>query len=954
MDHNSGTFTHFRHEPENPHSLSNNSVKSLYADRSGVFWVGTDSGLNRFDSINSRFTRYMPDPDDPGSLSHKQVEKIFEDHGGRLWVATYGGGLNLFSRDRGSFIRFKHDAEKPGSIGANVLFTSYLDRSGGIWAGTHGGGVSYFNQKVKKFSHYTSKMTDPTSLSTNKIRPLYEDRSGVLWVGTLNRGLNRLDKESGTFTRYRHDPDDQRSLSSDNIRAIHQDRSGQIWIATFGGGLNRFDPDTESFTRYQHDPNDPDSLSTNKVYSVFEDSSGLLLVGTWTRGLEVLDRKTGKFTHYPHDPGNPNSISHNSIVSFYEDREGVLWIGTYGGGLNRFDRKTRAFRRYQHDPVNPGSLSHNTVLSIREDRSGTLWFATGGGLNKLDRENERFSVYTTNDGLPSDIVHGVLEDSQGYLWLPTTRGISRFDPVKETFRNYDADDGLQGDQFDTGANTQGGDGVLYVGGPNGFNAFLPEVITDNPDVPPVVITNIQLANGPVQIAEDSVLQKSMLETDHLTLSYLDRVITFEFSALNYLSPQKNMYKYRLEGFEETWSQVNSSRRYATYTNLDPGEYIFRVTGSNNDGVWNEEGASIKVSVLPPWWETVWFKSITTMLLGGMIYLVFTWRIRDIKAQREQLKVLVAERTEELISSNKQLQQHAVVFQTSNEAIIITDANRRILQVNHTFSNITGFSEEEVIGQTPGLWRSNRHGDEFYSKIFSSLEHDGTWQGEIWNRRKNGEIFPVWESISVVNNDKGELSKYIAIFHDISERIIAEQRIRHLANHDALTDLPNRLLFNERSEHALLRAQRSGAKVALLFMDLDRFKAVNDSLGHHIGDALLQMAADRLRSQLRKEDTVARLGGDEFTILLENISQAEDVSQIAENIIETVRKPYKIEGNLVQIGISIGISVFPEHGIDVATLLDRADTTMYRAKESGRNRYLFYASQEAVSLTIGEK
>ncbi|MCP4696386.1 MAG: response regulator, partial [Gammaproteobacteria bacterium] len=657
------TFINYQHHPDNSRSLSNNSVKRLYEDQAGIIWIGTDNGLNRFARKNSTFTRYMHDPADPASLSHKQVEGIVEDFADNFWVATYGGGLNRLDRKTGTFTRYTHDPANSASIGGNALFDIYADRMGGVWAGMYGGGVSRFSYGAKKFIHYAHIVTDPASLNSNNVRSLHEDRSGVLWVGTLNSGLNRLDRETGIFTRYRHDPDDPRSLSNNRIRAIYEDRSGRLWIGTFGGGLNRFDRETRTFTRYKHDPGDSRSLSTDKVYSIYEDRSGTLWVGTLVAGLDVLDRETGTFTHYPHDPADSTSVSHNSVFSFHEDRQGVLWIGTYGGGLNRFNRDAKTFTRYQHDADTSGSLSDNIVKSIHEDHTGTLWIATNGGLNKFDREKKNFIAYTTADGLPNDVVHGILEDLRGNLWLSTNQGLSRFDPKTEIFRNYDAGDGLQGNQFDTGAYAMGRDGAMYFGGSNGFNAFHPDQIADNPDIPPVVITSFQLANKLVPIGDDSVLRQSILETEQLTLSYLDRVFSFEFAALNYQSPEKNRYKYKLEGFEDKWNVVDSTRRFATYTNLNSGIYRFKVIGSNNDGLWNTEGASIRITVIPPWWETDWFRASMLIFIIGLIYGGFRWRIGAIEARRQQLEIQVAERTAELALAKEKAEEASLAKST---------------------------------------------------------------------------------------------------------------------------------------------------------------------------------------------------------------------------------------------------------------------------------------------------
>ncbi len=292
---------------------------------------------------------------------------------------------------------------------------------------------------------------------------------------------------------------------------------------------------------------------------------------------------------------------------------------------------------------------------------------------------------------------------------------------------------------------------------------------------------------------------------------------------------------------------------------------------------------------------------------------------------------------------EELQQQAVVFQQAHEAILIADASKRIIRVNQAFSDITGYSEQEVLGSTPRVLSSERDDNVFYEEFYSTLEKNGSWQGEFWNRRRSGEVFPVWTSITAVKNENGEVFRYINIFSDISEHKLDDDRIRFLAHHDVLTGLPNRFLFNVLCVHAFNRAQRNSSNVAILFLDLDRFKIVNDNFGHSVGDDLLKLVAERLKEQIRLEDTVARLGGDEFAIILENVTHSENAELVASNIIKAVNLPFEINGHLINIGTSIGISIFPEDGQDATILVDNADKAMYRAKENGRNNFKLFSS-----------
>jgi len=637
-------FVHYQHNPDDPQSLSQNSVRSIYEDSSGTLWVGTMNGLNKFDRDTGQFIRYKHDPADPSSLSHNVVFMVYEDQAGILWVGTWGGGLNKFERDTETFTHYQSNSADPHSLNNNNVWQIYEDQAGMAWIATDGGGVSIIDRGGKPFRHYRLIPGDPNSLNHNAVRAIYEDQAGDLWIGTNGGGLDKFDRQTEQFTNYQNDPDDPNSLRSNTVWIIYEDHMRNLWLGGMGSGLIKFDRNKERFTHYQHDSRNPHSLSNDNIFAIFEDQTGILWIGSWRGGLNRFDRKTEQFTRYQHDPTDPGTLSHNQVTTIYQDRTGSLWIGTMGG-LNKFDRQTEQFTHYQHDPDDPNSLAVNAVFSLYEDRRGRFWIGTmGGGLDKLDRENDQFTHYTVKNGLSSNTVWGILEDKQENLWLSTTWGLSRFNPQTETFRNYDVSDGLQGNSFfPVSAYLKSNSGEMFFGGANGFNAFYPEQIVDNPQIPPVVITDFQLANKPVPIGGGSVLQESIIETDHLVLSYLDRVFSFEFAVLNYRAPEKNRYKYRLEGFE-----------------MDSGDYVFKVIGSNNDGIWNEEGTSVRITVTPPWWETMWFRISMVVVALGLLAGGFRWRVSAIEARSRKLEIQVEDRT-------KELQKAKEAAETANQA-----------------------------------------------------------------------------------------------------------------------------------------------------------------------------------------------------------------------------------------------------------------------------------------------
>ena len=627
-------FTHYLPNAQVPDDFSN-YITSIYEDKTGILWIGTINGLHKFDRFVGSFVSYFPDPQNPNSLSYRAVWAICEDSLGRLWVGTDGGGLNQFDRESETFVHYQHDPQNATSLNNDVIFSLYPDRAGTIWVGTGGGGLNQFNPRLKKFEHYYHEPKNPNSLNYNDILSIYEDREGILWVGTEGGGLNQFDQKRQTVTHYLPDPENPNSLSHDEVQSIYEDKKRVLWIGTYGGGLNRFNREQNQFVSYQNDPNDSHSLGNDYVMSIYEDKTGILWIGT-REGLDQFDRDSNQFVHYTHNPNEANSLSDNAISAIYEDSSGMLWIGTEGEGVNKFDRESNQFVHYQHAPQNLSSLSHNDISAIHEDKNGGLWIGTfGGGLNKFDRATETFTHYRKKQGLANDTVYGILEDNQGNLWLSTNKGLSKFNLKTEQFRHYDVADGLQSNEFNT-AHHKSRRGELFFGGINGFNAFYPEQVKDNPYRPPLVMTDFKIFNQSVPIDAHSPLQQHINLTKEITLSYKQSFFVFEFAALNFVQPEKNQYAYQLEGFDHDWNQVGTLR-HAHYTNVPHGEYTFRVKGSNNDNVWNEQGATIKIIIPPPPWKTWWAYTLYVLTILAIIVSYIRAQQRKLLAKQQELE-----------------------------------------------------------------------------------------------------------------------------------------------------------------------------------------------------------------------------------------------------------------------------------------------------------------------------
>jgi signal transduction histidine kinase/ligand-binding sensor domain-containing protein/DNA-binding response OmpR family regulator len=622
------TFVHYQHDENNLNSLANDSIRTIYADKKGFLWLATESGLDKFDPKTETFTHYQHDKNNPNSLSQNLVTSIYEDSKSRLWIGTLGGGLNQLDKSNNNFLHYQAESNNPYSLSNNTVFGIYEDNTDTVWITTDNG-VNKYDHGYDRFTTYRQNSLQENTLSNNQVSAIYEDNN-TLWIGTKGGGLNKL--EHKTFTHYQHDSKNPDSISNNLVMAIHPDKDSKLWIATEGGGLNHFDPITEKFVHYRRDPTDLNSLSYDVIWDIDLDIDGNVWIASMGGGLDKFDPFTKTVKHHKHDKNNPNSVVADWLSVVKVDLRGIIWIGADDSGVSRFDPVKQTFTNYTPSN-NPRSLSSGIISTIIEDKKGVIWIGTNDGLNRFNKTTQDFTAYQAKHGLVGNSVAGILEDKQGYLWISTNNGLSKFDPNTETFRNYDKRDGLQGNLFLPRSAYKSITGELFFGGLNGFNSFFPDKLTDNSHLPPVVLTDFQLFNQSIIASETAPLQKHINFAKQIVLSYDQSVFGFEFVALNYRNSDKNQYAYMMQGFDKEWTYVGSSRRFATYTNLDAGKYTFSVKASNNDNLWNEAGTSVQVTILPPWWQTWWAYTIYTIIILGSIIGIFIAQQRKLEFTR---------------------------------------------------------------------------------------------------------------------------------------------------------------------------------------------------------------------------------------------------------------------------------------------------------------------------------
>jgi signal transduction histidine kinase/ligand-binding sensor domain-containing protein/DNA-binding response OmpR family regulator len=669
--------------------LPQNTIHGIVKDKYGFMWFGTWAGLCRYDGY--KFTIYRTEADNLHSINNNRIHNLFKDSCGFVWVVSFNreivcrynyetddftrfprikikkyisdslertinyGRTHIKTKDylwqvmprsnlltqinckNGNQIVYREDPVNRWALNDEYVTDTYLDDNEILWTGTFNGGINKAYTKAKPFYHYYSTTASNQCIIDNVIRAIYEDNQGNLWIGTRSKGVTRINRKNNIYTHYQTNPQNiPNSLLNNQIRKIYGDRCGYIWIGT-KGGLDRFDPRKNQFHHYT--AGSKSNLPSMWVYWIMEDHNGNLWIGTFY-GLAKYDRKKDRF--YAYNPITTLINSHVRVI--IEDKKNNLWVATEGGGITRLKRDTSSGfeeklspTHFVNSPTDRNSLSDNVVYSLVEDENGILWVGTSSGLNRFDPDKNKFTRFTIKEGLPDEMIMGLLCDKKGYLWISHKKGITRLDTKTNVIRNFTQQDGLQSNEFSEDAYFRNNKtGEMFFGGINGFNAFFPDSIKDDKSLPKVIFTDLQILNQSVPINKvvngRVVLSKPISLTKEVTFKYSDKSITIEFAALHYLNPQSNKYMHMLEGFDKNWILTAASNRTATYSNLMPGNYIFKVKASNSDGIWNPVPTELAITVLPPWWMSYWAYFIYLIAAGLIFYTVYKFI-----STREKLK-----------------------------------------------------------------------------------------------------------------------------------------------------------------------------------------------------------------------------------------------------------------------------------------------------------------------------
>lgn len=656
---------------ENRLTSADDGVKSIYVDKYNKVWIGTTSqGAYKYDPMTGMFDNYRKESTD-FHISGNTILAFAEDFDDNLLFGIDGTGIDILNQSSGALNTISYDLGNPYSINTNAIYALYFDRSGNFWVGTYAGGINFQSKYKTKFKNFTPNPLSNNSLSYKNVTAFLQDNDGEIWIGTDGGGLNKFDMATDSFTHFRANPDNLDWLQTDVIIHLMQDSEGDIYISSYNKGLTIFNKYDLSWKQYLPDDSDPTSLAGIHPWCTFEDSFGEIWIGMLAVGLDKFDKENQIFSHYASVDNDPTTLNSPNIKIMYEDMNLDLWIGTEGGGLHKYNREEDNFTRYYYDAKNNNSLSNNDVRAIYEDMNMRFWIGTSNGLCLMDRDSAIFKTITVEDGLSGNTINGILEDDYGNLWITTDAGISKFNPDSMSFKNYDKTDGLQGNEYNYTASMISNNGYFFFGGKNGFNMFFPSEIEDNPHRPPVVITEIQILNKPYKNIKvkkkGKFINTSVSTLSELKLSHRENVLTFEFTALDFGNSGKNLYKYMMEGFDKEWTLTDASKRYATYTNLKGGDYVFRVIASNGDGVWNEEGVSIEITITPPFWKRKWFIGLVLILIIWLVVRFIRRRESQLQEDKEKLEKKIQEGLEEVNKQKDEVAQKDIELQEKLES-----------------------------------------------------------------------------------------------------------------------------------------------------------------------------------------------------------------------------------------------------------------------------------------------
>jgi diguanylate cyclase (GGDEF)-like protein len=925
------------------------SINAIAQDRSGQVWVSTENGVVVFDRDLKRRAEYAPRASG-GVLPSGRVRAILAGRSGQVWLGTIDAGLLQLDPATGRVAQFRHDPSDVNSLSDDAVVSLFEDQGGVLWVGTEAQGVNRFNPATQRFQHWKSQPGNPDSLPARMVWSVREARDGGLWVGT-DAGLARIDRRTGKHRIWRHDARDPKSLASDYVPALFEDDAGTQWIGT-NRGLQRVRSDGSlERVSFKGDGED-DTLYLNSITAFARGAEGRVWLGT-SAGLIDYDPRSGDSRRVRSITSDAADAEPDYVLALTPARDGGLWVGTEKG-LTHLG--TDGKQRRWTEGVGAGGLAHATAQALAEDAEGRLWIGTSVGLDRLDPSTGNIEHLTTAQGLPNNTIYTLVFGADGGLWMTTNRGLARLDPTSRAVRSWVVEDGLQSNEFNGGVGYASPSGWLFFGGINGVNAFRPGDLVDREFVPSAAITQVDLIDRSLS------LSGALARDRQLTLGHTDPVLTFQFAVFDYAAPSKNSFRFMLEGFDTDWRE-SGSRNHVTYTNLDPGEYRFRLLGANTHGTWSEQEAVLSITVLPPPWRTWW--AYAGYALAVLLAVALVARAHHAKVRHDH-QLLAEQQKRRWSETLHQLSQSlASSLDAQQIAELLMDSLRRMLNYRTAALYVEQGVEVQLVGAR-GLndeqVKALRQLPEARARLFAEIRHrreplevDSAdlratpLAGEpgapmhylaipTFSRSEEFALLLVGRSDSPFTAQEKEIAAAVArqaLVALDNARLFAE--LQNLATTDNLTKVNNRRYFFELAELEFARSRRYGRNLAVILLDADEFTVINEQYGHEVGDRVLRLIASTCRANLRHFDIIGRYGGEDFVIML-----PETPLNVAADVADRLRKA--IDGLVIEthkgelrVTVSLGVALADAEVADLATLINRADMALYEAKRSGRNR-----------------
>ena len=802
-------FRKFYHNPKNPQTISGNYINDITDLSLNKLLVATNNGISEYNTSTEKFkTIYHSQAKKiaiKGSklfIANSKEFKVLKYEGTRvtdklysiilnninsfaikndsvIWVATTNG-LHVINIKSKKHNIVRNNPLEANSLSVNNINCIFFDRTNVAWLGTQLGGVNKWDPGSKGIELYRKNPFNKNSLSSNRVRSIYKDKQENLYIGTVDSGLNIWNLKSNKFSHYIHNPKDKYSLPNNHVRVIFEDSKKRIWLGT-EGGLCTFDPQKKKFNKIKIEGLIPEN---EKIWDITEDYKNAIWIASFGGGLIEYFPETKKSKIYIRKPSRSGSLSDNKVTTVYEDNSHRLWVGTFGGGLQEWDRYSQTFKHYKYSRKDPKTISNNRIYSIFEDSKQNLWIGTKAGLNKYLPQEGTFVRFTESNGLPNNVVMGIIEDNNRNLWLSTNNGIAKLSLTDYSVKSYDVNDGLQSNEFLVGSYFKDLSGKVYFGGINGLNAFYPEELMPNQYVPQVVILDFKLFNKSISEYKNKIIKGNVSYSKVINLEYNQNVFSIEFAALHFSQPQKNKYQFQLYPFDKSWIITSANQRYATYTNIEPGEYIFRVIGSNSDGVWNEEGATLKINIKPPLWQKIWFRILIVVIILLGIFFWYRSHINRLQNQKIALEEEVNKRTQEIEEKNKQITKQAKeleklswVAQETQNAVIIMSPSGEIEWVNVGFKRLFGYRLGEWVKHKSLNIIGPETSEETKKAFNKCIQNKEPVTYELTVTHKEGKEVYVQANLVPILSYDNDIIKIIAVDSDITGLKKAEAEIR---------------------------------------------------------------------------------------------------------------------------------------------------------------------------------